>query len=192
MNLLHGKNIDEITKKSSCAISAFRRWKDFADRETLVSVYNALAQPHFDYCFEVWDSLGDGLARKLQRLQNRCARVIMNCRKETGQSEIAMQALGWISLAKRRAKNKAEVMFKILHGLTRASLSNIFAEAHPINGNDNLRNSTKEVALPLPKRDFYKNSPSYNRAKIWNDLPEEIRSCETFASFTAKMKSHRP
>ena len=40
--------------------------------------------------------------------RNRCARVIINCRNETGQSEIAMQALGWISLADQRAKNQAE------------------------------------------------------------------------------------
>ena len=81
-------------------------------------------------------------------------------------------------------------MFKILHGLTPARLSNIFTEAHTVNSNDNLRNSTKKVALPLPKRDSYENS--YNRAKIWNDLPAEIQSCETLASFKAKMKSHRP
>lgn len=41
--------------------------KDFADRETLVSVSNALAQPHFDYFCEVWDPLiRDGLARGLK------------------------------------------------------------------------------------------------------------------------------
>ena len=68
-----------------------------------------------------------------------------------------MQGLGWISLAERRAKNKAKVMFKILHGLTPARLSNIFTEAHTVNSNDNLRNSTKKVALPLPKRDSYEN-----------------------------------
>ena len=33
--------------------------------------------------------------------------MIINCRNETGQSEIAMQALGWISLADQIAKNKA-------------------------------------------------------------------------------------
>ena len=62
------KNIDEISKNISCVMSAVRRLKDFADRKTSVSVYNALAQPHFDYCCEVWDSLGDGLARRLQML----------------------------------------------------------------------------------------------------------------------------
>ena len=68
-----------------------------------------------------------------------------------------MQGLGWISLAERRAKNKAKVKFKILHGLTPARLSNIFTEAHTVKSNDNLRNSTKKVALPLPKRDSYEN-----------------------------------
>ena len=93
------KHIDKITKKMPYAMGAIRKLKDFADRETLVFVYNTLAQPDFEYCCEVWDSPGDSLARRLQRFQNRCARVIMNRRNETGQSEIATQALGWISLA---------------------------------------------------------------------------------------------
>ena len=79
----------------------------------------------------------------------------MNCRKETGQSESAMRGLGWISLAERRANNEAKVMCRILHGLIPARLSNIFKEAQAINSNDNLRNSIKKVALPLPKRDSY-------------------------------------
>ena len=58
--------MDEITKKLSFAIGAIRRLKDFAVHETLVSVYNALAQPYFDCCCEVWDSLGVGHARRMQ------------------------------------------------------------------------------------------------------------------------------
>ena len=40
------------------------------------SGYTALIQPHFDYCCSVWDELGGTLATKLQKLQNRAARVI--------------------------------------------------------------------------------------------------------------------
>jgi hypothetical protein len=39
-------------------ISALRHLKDFADRETLLSVYNALIHPYFTYCCEVWDVFG--------------------------------------------------------------------------------------------------------------------------------------
>ena len=57
------KHIDEVTKKISYAMGAIRKLKDFADRETLAFVYNALAQSDFDYCCEVWDSPGDSLHR---------------------------------------------------------------------------------------------------------------------------------
>ena len=39
-------------------------------------VYNALIQPHFDYCCEVWDELGKGLGERLQKFQNRAARLM--------------------------------------------------------------------------------------------------------------------
>ena len=48
----------------------------FISCKTAVQVYSALIQPHFDHCCSVWDELGGTLATKLQKLQNRAARVI--------------------------------------------------------------------------------------------------------------------
>ena len=70
-----------------------QRIRDFVDRETLSSIYNALIRPHFDYCSEVWDTLGVGLSSRLQKLQNRAARIIMNLRYNTPGIE-AINALG--------------------------------------------------------------------------------------------------
>ena len=50
--------------------------KSCVDRNTLNCAYNALIQPHFDYCCEVWDTIGVSLSDRLQKLQNRAARVI--------------------------------------------------------------------------------------------------------------------
>ena len=55
-SLTWSKHIDEITKKITAGISALKRLRDFGGRDVLVSVYNALIMPHFDYCCEVWDS----------------------------------------------------------------------------------------------------------------------------------------
>ena len=41
----------------------------------LVNVYNSLVQPHFDYCKVVWGHCKKGLSEKLERLQNRTARL---------------------------------------------------------------------------------------------------------------------
>ena len=83
--LTWSKHIEEISKTITAEIRALKRLKDFASRDVLVSVCNALIMPHFDYCREVWDSLGSVLAERLQKLHNRCARVIMRYKNETGQ-----------------------------------------------------------------------------------------------------------
>jgi len=70
-----------------------RRIRDFVKRDTLGSIYNALVQPHFNYCSEVWDTLGEGLSNRLQKLQNRSARLIMNLSSDTPAIE-ALNALG--------------------------------------------------------------------------------------------------
>lgn len=67
-SLTWSKHIDEIAKTITAGISTLKRLRDFASRDVLVSVYNALIMPHFDYCCEVWDSLGSVLAERLQKL----------------------------------------------------------------------------------------------------------------------------
>jgi hypothetical protein len=39
-------------------------------------IYNALIQPYFDYCSPLWDIRGTQLFDKLQKFQNRAARII--------------------------------------------------------------------------------------------------------------------
>ena len=56
------KHIECIASKVSSGIGALKKLKEFVNRDTLVLVYNALIQPHFDYCCEVWDELGKGLS----------------------------------------------------------------------------------------------------------------------------------
>jgi hypothetical protein len=61
----------------------------------MVLIYNALIQPHLDYCCEVWDVIGKTLLDRLKKLQNRAARTIMNFKNESGQSLLARDSLGW-------------------------------------------------------------------------------------------------
>ena len=38
-------------------------------------VFKSIVQAYFDYCAQVWGSLGKTLSNKLQRLQNRAVRI---------------------------------------------------------------------------------------------------------------------
>ena len=61
--------IKEISKKIASGVSAIKRIRDFVPREILLTVYNTLIQPHFDYCSVVWGCCSKGLSQKLQKLQ---------------------------------------------------------------------------------------------------------------------------
>ena len=50
--------------------------RNLLPRPQLVSVYNAHVIPHFDYCSMVCGNCGIVLRNKLQKLQNRAARII--------------------------------------------------------------------------------------------------------------------
>ena len=75
-HLSWSEHIHKISKKILSAIGALKRARPLISCKTAVQVYTALIQPHFDYCCSAWDELGGTLATKLQKLQNRAARVI--------------------------------------------------------------------------------------------------------------------
>ena len=53
-------NTENRCKKIASGISALRRVKPFiAERDTLISIYNAIVRSYFDYCCEVWDVFGE-------------------------------------------------------------------------------------------------------------------------------------
>ena len=135
--------IDYISSKVSSGIGAIKRLKEFVDKSTLVKVYNALIQPYFDYCSEVWDYFNKGLSDRLQKLQNRAAR------NEHGQSSIALKSLGWMTLEERRAQLKAKLMFKTVNGLAPQRLCDIFKNVDEIH-NYNLRGNLNCFRVSQP------------------------------------------
>ena len=58
-------------------IGVLRRIRPFLDISTDKLVYSATILPILDYCDVVWDNCNVTSTQKLQRLQNRSARIIM-------------------------------------------------------------------------------------------------------------------
>ena len=105
-------HIDHIAKKVSSAIGGLKQIRPFVSKDVLILIYNSLIQPQFDYCDVIWDTLSKELATRLQRLQNRAARVITKSTYEIRSHDIRKD-LGWEELSHRRAKHKALLMHKI-------------------------------------------------------------------------------
>ena len=87
----------DLEKKIASGIGAPKRIRPFVPHRTLRFIYNSLVKPYFDYCNVVWCDCNKTLANKLQKLQNRTARVLTSAAFHTS-TEFFFQVLNWRKL----------------------------------------------------------------------------------------------
>ena len=150
-------NTDYISRKISAGISALKRIKEYTNQDTVKSVCYALVQPHFDYCCEDWDSINTTLSNRLQKLHNRNARIITNCKNEHGQSSLTLGLLGWEPLKEQRAQTTARLMYKVLHNMVPIRLNKIFNMSNTIHHYIVYEGQIKIFSFLVRKRNILKN-----------------------------------
>ena len=157
--------------------------RPFISKSTALQIYQGLILPHFDYCSPVWDELSVTLSDKLQKLQNRAARVITRSSYDTSAS-ILLNRLNWDNLSTRRKKLKATVMFKIIKGLSPAYLQDLFS-IHSTKYN--LRDSEIKLNLPKPHTNYCKRALGYSGALLWNSVPVHLRKSDSLGYFKREL-----
>ena len=90
-NLTWKRHSEHIIKKVVCNISILRGASAILMLENKVTIYEYIIEPYFNYCCLVWDGISEALSNKLQRLQNRAARVITSLPYTVRSEEIRME-----------------------------------------------------------------------------------------------------
>ena len=80
-------------------------------QETLKTIYYSLVKPYFDYCDVVWGDCSKIRADKLQKLQNRAARIITWVDYSIRSSDV-LNSLKWSNL-EERGKRHLLLMFEV-------------------------------------------------------------------------------
>ena len=165
--------IDSISKKVSRGIGAIKLIKPYLPKKCLTQVYNALVQPYFDYCSLVWQNCKLELQSKLQKLQNRAARIITGDNWEICSKDV-LKKLNWLPLNQLRLTDTLLFMRKILKDEVPVSISDQFQLS--VNNQYNLRSNCTMLKLAKPRTNTLKRSFSYHAAKTWNKLPTDLKN----------------
>ena len=99
-----GVQINEISKKIASGISAIKRIRYLLPFEILLNVYNSL----------VWENCSKNLSSKLQKLQNRAARVLTFSNYDCSTSEL-FQNLKWSKFKSKFKSNNTLVIHKAVN-----------------------------------------------------------------------------
>ena len=151
------------------------------NQETLKTIYYSLVQSFFDYCDVVWGDRSKIRAAKLQKLQNRAARIITRADYSIRTSDV-LNSQEWSNLEERRKRLLLVTMFKVFDNNCPTYLRELFHRTSEINSY-NLRGSNYDLQLPLPKTNFLQRSFSYRGAMAWNQLSNQTREIGDLTCF---------
>ena len=146
-----------------------------------------MIEPYFRYCNIVWGQCNKTLLEKLQTLQNKAARTIASLRYEDANHCQIISQYAWLSVEHLIYYDLGVFMYKAMNGLSPAisSFQNVkdihqYQTRSATNGNlyiSNVNTLAGQRAIPVA------------RAKLWNEIPTEIRNAESLDTFSSKLKT---
>ena len=114
-NLKWNEHVDRLCSKVNRSISGLEQARDYVPLDVLNTICKSLIKPAFDYCDVVWDNLDQGLATRIQKLQNLAARIITFQGYDIRSEQIRKQ-LNWEELASRRKRHLSLLMYDTVSG----------------------------------------------------------------------------
>lgn len=160
--------------------------KKYLSLQTIQRMYFSIVDSHFRYCCSVWGCAGETTLRKLQKLQNRAARVVTN--SPFDQTSLPLiSKLGWLTVKEMIDFETACIVYKALHGLAPPYMKSMF---HKLSDSCNrtLRNTSTDLRIPLCKTSNGQRSFSYRGVTVWNQLSLEIKTAPSLAAFKTRLK----
>ena len=156
---------------------------------------NTLVASRLDYCNSLFRSLSALNLRKLQCVQNCLARIVTNTTKYSHITPVFRKTLLWLPFEHCCIFKMALLVYKFLnHGQPK-----YFAPfLKPRRNVYNTRKSQADgVFLEVPhfSTSIYKSAKhfghsfAYDAPRIWNDLPDDVRSATSLHSFRRKLKT---
>ena len=89
----------------------------------LILIYSSIIQSTFDYAITIWGYTCDNNLHKIQRLQNRAARIVTgNYDYETTRGTALVMRLRWMCVTQWRDYFMSILMYKSIHGMAPAYL----------------------------------------------------------------------
>ena len=180
-------HLSSTIKKVSRGIGMLKYSKRYLPKENLIMLYRSLVEPYFRYCCPVWGSCSASALDKLQKLQNRAARIVTNSPYDTSALPL-IKSLGWLTIRELIDFETSKMVYKSLNALAPDYLRNIFQKVSEAT-NRQLRNSNTDLRLPLLRTSTGQKSFAYRGAKVWSDLDSVVKASSSLCSFRRNYKA---
>ena len=173
-------------------ISRLSRLKSVLPSQMLMYIYTSIIQPKIDYAISIWGYTTAHNINKVQRLQNRAARILTGNFDYVNTRGIDLvKNLGLMNVIQRRDYFMLIMMFKSIHGLVPDYICDQITMQRDITVRTTRSTVSNNVHVPHILLECCKNAFAYRGPVLWNALPENIKKCETLNCFKKMCKTTR-
>lgn len=180
-------HINYISKKIAKKVGFLRRIRRSVSTYTVITIYNTIVKPHFEYCSTVLFMGNEQMFQQLQRQQNKAMRTILKCNRYTP-IRTMLQALKWLSVKQRVIMNVLLFIFKIKNNAVPQYLLcyiNYIRDIQPYT----LRNAG-DFRLPNFLSASTQNSLIFKGFRLYNELPRTLKNERNVNSFKKKIVTY--
>ena len=179
-------HVAQVCKKGFYQLYRLRQIRHYLDLETAKRLVHAFVSSHLDYGNAMLVGLSDEVLRKLQRLQNAAARLLVQKPRDSSISEILVD-LHWLPIKGRIVYKINMLVYKCLYCDGPTYLRDLLVKRP--DRNSRLDNADLLVVPKIKCSTFGGRSFRYAAPMEWNKLPIRVRKSSTLESFKKELKS---
>ena len=178
-------HINDICKKAGLKLNALARITPYMDLNKKRLLLNAFFMSQFNYCQLVWMCHNRTKNNKINRLHERCLRLIYNDKKSSFEQLLEIDSS--VSVHDRNLRALATEMYKIYHGISPTIMNEIFTLRHQ--NQYNLRNWTYFDAPKVRTVNHGSESVRYFGSKIWEIIPAYTKKLVALTNLKLLLKN---
>jgi len=185
-DLKWGPHINKITKKASGILGFLRRNLSSCPIDLKELAYFSLVGSNLEYSSPVWDPFLKTDINKLEAVQRRAARFVLNNYKWDSSVTAMLKSLNWQSLSSRRREARVTLLYKIIHGLVAVPCDEFISR----NFSKTRSSNSHRLKVFSPQTETFRN-PFFPRTVIdWNRLPDDIITATTIEQYKQVLNHH--
>ena len=178
----------KVLKSCTGRLSFLYRNASLLDEKTRKLLCASLIQPYIDYCCSSWFSgLGVRLQSRFCALQQKMVRFIHSSHPMQHVDLSDLRALSWLSIPDRVNFFKLTHLFKIRHDLAPSYLTSQFTSVSSVHSHQ-----TRGSVLNYHLSKSLSKAPTsfcFSASKLWNELPNEIKSIDSLPRFRRMLEN---
>ena len=162
--------------------------RKYLTKEATEILVLSLVISHLDYCNGILFGVPKCDIKKMQRIQNMCAKLVLKLRKYDS-SKQALYQLHWLPIRARIEFKILTVMYNCSKGHAPAYLTELLIEKVP---RRRLRSSDVTGCYEVPynkQKTFGDRSFKTVGPQLWNTLPVDLRNLDSVETFKKHLKT---